>query len=250
MGALHAGHLALVDEARKHADAVVTSIFVNPLQFGANEDLAKYPRTLEADADALRAHGVELLFTPSVDDMYPAGRAVTVTAAPHDTEFEGAIRPGHFTGVLTVVSKLFHIVQPDVAVFGEKDLQQLSLVRRMVRDLDVPIEVVAFPTVREEDGLAMSSRNRYLAPEDRARAARLSRALRAVRERYHAGETDGEILLRHGRAVLEDDPQIQVDYLAMVDPRTFTRVSAAAPGSGVILAARVGTTRLLDNIIL
>lgn len=250
MGALHDGHLALVDEGRRHADVVVVSIFVNPLQFGANEDLAKYPRTIEADSDQLDARGVELLFTPMPDDMYPAGRVTSVTAAPHDGTFEGKIRPGHFTGVLTVVAKLFNIVQPDVAIFGQKDLQQLSLVRRMVRDLDLPVEIIALPTVREHDGLAMSSRNRYLSPADRARATLLSKALGEIRTNFSTGERDGEELVAYGTRVLDADPAISVDYLSLVDPLSFEPLRVAHDGSAVVLAARVGGTRLLDNIIL
>lgn len=250
MGALHEGHLALVDKGRRLADAVVVSIFVNPLQFGANEDLAKYPRTLDADARLLEQRGATLLFAPTPDVMYAASRVTSVTAAPHDGTFEGEIRPGHFTGVLTVVAKLFNIVQPDVAVFGQKDLQQLSLVRRMARDLDIPVEIVALPTVRESDGLAMSSRNRYLSPDDRKRAALLSQSLNEIRSAFDAGEHDGAQLLNAGRAILATDENISIDYLALVDPLSFDPLPVAHSGSAVILAARVGGTRLLDNIIL
>ena len=250
MGALHDGHVALVDEAHRHADAVVVSIFVNPLQFGPAEDLAKYPRTLDADVAALRTHDVALLFTPTAETMYPPGQATRVTIAPHDSEFEGAIRPEHFTGVLTVVAKLLNIVQPDVAVFGQKDLQQLCFVRRMVRDMNVPIEIVDVVTVRESDGLAMSSRNRYLSPDDRARAVRLSTALAAIRDRFARGESDPHRLIEAGRGVLAADTQIVVDYLALVDTESFSSVERGAPGVAAILAARIGGTRLLDNIIL
>jgi len=249
MGALHEGHLALVDEARRHADVVVVSIFVNPLQFGANEDLARYPRTLEQDAASLREHGVTLLFAPTAEEMYAQHRTVRVTAAPHDAVFEGAIRPEHFTGVLTVVTKLFNIVSPDVAVFGQKDLQQISLIRAMVRDLNIPVQVVVHPTIREPDGLAMSSRNRYLDAAQRADAVRLSAALGAVQQRFAGGEHDARVLTDAGRREL-DTPGISVDYLDIVDPDTFTTVSTAAPGAAVIVAARVGTTRLIDNILL
>jgi pantoate--beta-alanine ligase len=250
MGALHEGHLALVDEARRHADDVVVSIFVNPLQFGPSEDLARYPRTLDADLAALGARGVALVFTPSAAEMYAPDRVVSVSAAPHDEAYEGAVRPGHFAGVLTVVAKLFNIVLPDVALFGQKDLQQLSLVRRMVRDLDVPVDIVGVPIVREADGLAMSSRNRYLSPDERRRAARLSAALRAVRDAFAAGEHDAHALRDVGGRVLADDPDIDVDYLDIVDPGTFTRVDTATDGTAAILAARVGQTRLLDNMLL
>jgi pantoate--beta-alanine ligase len=250
MGALHEGHLALVDEGRKHADAVVVSIFVNPLQFGANEDLSRYPRMLDADARLLERQGAHLLFAPAADAMYAPGRVTSVTAAPHDGTFEGEIRPEHFTGVLTVVAKLFNIVQPDVAIFGQKDLQQLSLVRRMVRDLDIPVEIVALPTVRERDGLAMSSRNHYLLPGDRKRAALLFRSLSAIRSAFDAGERDSARLITLARSVLAADENIRVDYVAVVDPLSFDSLPVARTGTAVILAARVAGTRLLDNIIL
>lgn len=260
MGALHEGHLTLVDAARERADAIVASIFVNPLQFAPNEDLARYPRTPDADAEALRSRGVALVFTPSVEEMYPPGRLVRVTAAPYDDRFEGAVRPGHFDGVLTVVAKLFHIVAPDVAIFGQKDLQQLSLVRRMVQDLNVPLDVVGVPTVRDADGLALSSRNRYLSSEERRRATRIPAALRAIQEyvQVHSLETNGvssaamlaDAVLEVGRRLLAEDPGIAIDYLALVDPDEFTPVAMAAPGTAIIVAARVGGTRLLDNVIL
>lgn len=250
MGALHEGHLTLVDEARRRADAVLVSIFVNPLQFAPTEDLATYPRTLEADLTLLHARGVAGVFTPTVDEMYASGRVISVTAAPHETGFEADVRPGHFTGVLTVVAKLFNIVQPDVAVFGQKDLQQLSFVRRMVSELNFPIEIVGVPTVREPDGLAMSSRNRYLSPTERMRAGRLSQALRAARAAFEAGERSAQHLQDVAARVLADDPAITVDYLDVVDPVSFARVDVAEAGNAVILAARVGATRLLDNVIL
>lgn len=250
MGALHDGHLTLVDEARRRADAVLVSIFVNPLQFAPTEDLAKYPRTLEADLTLLHARGVAGVFTPTVDEMYASGRVISVTAAPHETGFEADVRPGHFTGVLTVVAKLFNIVQPDVAVFGQKDLQQLSFVRRMVSELNFPIEIVGVSTVREPDGLAMSSRNRYLSPTERLRAGRLSQALRAARAAFEAGERSAQHLQDVAARVLADDPAITVDYLDVVDPVSFARVDVAEAGNAVILAARVGATRLLDNVIL
>jgi pantoate--beta-alanine ligase len=250
MGALHDGHLALVDEARRHADIVVTSIFVNPLQFGPGEDLDKYPRTLDADLAALDTHHVTFVFTPNADEMYADGRVTQVTAAPHDATFEGGHRPGHFTGVLTVVAKLFNIVQPGVAVFGQKDLQQLSLIRRMVRDLDIPVDIVSLPTVRESDGLAMSSRNRYLSPDDRQKAAHLYQALSAARSAFAQGEYDAERLIKAARTVLAEHPRILVDYLAVVDPEDFSPVPVASTGTAIITAARIGSTRLIDNLIL
>jgi pantoate--beta-alanine ligase len=250
MGALHQGHLALVDVAHRHADVVVVSIFVNPLQFGLGEDLAKYPRMVDADINVLGTGSAVVVFVPTTDEMYPAGLITRVSAAPLDALFEGAIRPGHFTGVLTVVNKLFNIVHPDVALFGQKDLQQLSLIQRMVRDLDIPIEVVSVPTVREEDGLAMSSRNRYLSSEDRIRATRLHLALLTIRDLFEKGEHDAAHLLDRGGAVLAQDPHIHLDYLALVNPVDFSTVDTVIPGTSVIVAARLSGTRLLDNIIL
>jgi len=250
MGALHEGHLTLVDVAHRHADVVVVSIFVNPLQFGLGEDLAKYPRTLDADIDALQARRVAMVFTPTVNEMYPAERITSVTAAPYDGLFEGAIRPGHFSGVLTVVNKLFNIIRPDIALFGQKDLQQLSLVRCMVRDLNIPITIIGVPTVREVDGLAMSSRNRYLSREDRNRAPRLHGALIAIRDLFEKGERNAKSLSDIGRGVLAQDPHFTLDYLALVNHIDFSPVETAAPGTAAIVAARIGGTRLLDNIIL
>lgn len=250
MGALHDGHLALVDIAARAASTVIVSIFVNPLQFGPSEDFARYPRTLERDVEALSSRGVSFVFAPSVDEMYEGKRGTTVVPPDGSDAFEGAVRPGHFAGVLTVVAKLFHIVQPDVAVFGRKDLQQLSLVERMVRDLDFPVAIIGGETVRESDHLALSSRNRYLSPEDRARAPRLNAALRAARDAFRSGERDVAKLVGAGRAVLDADPAIQLDYLAIVRPATFATVDRAEPGDAAIIAARVGGTRLLDNIAL
>src|SRR5690242_7471431 len=187
MGALHEGHLALVDHARERASLVVLSLFVNPLQFGPNEDFARYPRDREGDAKLAEARGVDVLFAPPVDELYRAGRAVSVVPTALASRWEGASRPGHFTGVLTVVAKLFNIVQPHTAVFGQKDIQQATLIRAMVRDLDFPIEVVVAPTVREADGVALSSRNAYLGAADRARARVLSRAIFAMRDAFDAG---------------------------------------------------------------
>ena len=250
MGALHAGHLRLVDVAARAAREVVVSIFVNPLQFGPSEDFARYPRTLDADLAALAGRGVAFVFAPNADEMYEGKRGTLVTPPDGSDAFEGAIRPGHFAGVLTVVAKLFHIVQPDVAVFGRKDLQQLSLVERMVRDLDFPLAVLPVDTVRESDGLALSSRNRYLSAEDRARAPRLQQALQATRARFAAGERDAAALLAAGRPMIAADPAITLDYFEIVRPNTFTPVTEVERGDAAILAARVGGTRLLDNVIL
>ena len=250
MGALHAGHLQLVDVAARAARAVIVSIFVNPLQFGPSEDFARYPRTLDADLAALAGRGVSFVFAPSAEEMYEGKRGTTVIPPDGSDAFEGAVRPGHFAGVLTVVAKLFHIVQPDIAVFGRKDLQQLSLVQRMVRDLDFPLAVLPVDTVRESDGLALSSRNRYLSGDDRARAPLLHRALQTIAQRFRAGERDAALLRAAGAAVLAADPAIDVDYLAIVRPSSFSIVDRAEPGDAAIVAARVGGTRLLDNVIL
>lgn len=250
MGALHEGHLQLVDVAARAARAVVVSIFVNPLQFGPSEDFTRYPRTLDADLAALAGRGVSFVFAPSAEEMYEAKRGTTVVPPDGSDAFEGAVRPGHFAGVLTVVAKLFHIVQPDVAVFGRKDLQQLSLVERMVRDLDFPLAVLPVDTVREADGLALSSRNRYLSAEDRARAPRLQQALRAIADQFRSGRRDAASLRGAGAAVLAADPAIAPDYLEIVRPASFSIVDRAEPGDAAIVAARVGGTRLLDNVIL
>lgn len=249
MGALHDGHLALVDSAREAADVVVVSIFVNPLQFGPGEDLARYPRTLDADTAALRTRGVDIVFAPSAGVMYgTATNRTTVVPPPYADLFEGAIRPGHFTGMLTVVAKLFNIVQPDVAIFGRKDLQQLSLVRRMVADLNLPIEILAHDTVREADGLALSSRNRYLDAEGRALATRLREALATAKLAFARGVCEPDLIAASGRDVLERSPALSVDYLAVVRETDFSTPERAAPGDAIVGAVRVGTTRLLDNI--
>jgi pantoate--beta-alanine ligase len=239
MGALHEGHAALMRAARKEADVVVATIFVNPLQFGPNEDLARYPRTLEADLEVCAAEGVDVVFTPSPQVVYPDGQpSVTVNPGPLGSELEGAVRPGHFAGVLTVVLKLLHLVGPQVAFFGEKDYQQLTLIRRMVRDLSLDVEIVGVPTVREADGLALSSRNRYLSATERHAALGLSRALSAG-----AGEhTAGEVLAAARRELAGMD----IDYLELRDPSL-----GPPPPSGparLLVAARVGSTRLIDNI--
>jgi pantoate--beta-alanine ligase len=250
MGALHEGHLRLVDVARERADRVVMSIFVNPMQFGPAEDLGRYPRDPEGDAARARGREVDVLFAPSVEEMYPRPTAVRVTAEALASRWEGAVRPGHFTGVLTVVAKLLNIVAPDVAVFGRKDLQQALLVRRMAADLDVPVEIVVAPTVRERDGLAMSSRNVYLSSANRTRALALVGALRASAAAFAAGERDAAALAAAGRAVLAREPEISVDYFEVVDGETLEPIERADAAAAAIVAARVGTTRLIDNMIL
>ena len=245
MGALHEGHLRLVSNARDLGGFVVVSIFVNPLQFGPGEDLDRYPRTLDADVAALEGLA-DVVFAPTAAEMYPNGPSQTrVTAGESGTLFEGASRPGHFDGVLTVVSKLFHIVQPDVAVFGQKDAQQVHVIGRMVDDLNLPVTIAVVDTVREEDGLALSSRNRYLGEDDRVAAVTLSQALRAA-----AGAAEGGVpaALAAAHARIEAEPAVKLDYLAIVDPESFREASPDHHGPALMLiAARVGTTRLIDN---
>jgi pantoate--beta-alanine ligase len=250
MGALHEGHLALIDRARKHAGTVVLSLFVNPLQFGPNEDFARYPRDRDGDARLAEARGVDILFAPQPFELYPEGRGVTVEPGALASRWDGASRPGHFTGVLTVVAKLFNIVQPDIAVFGQKDIQQATLIRAMVRDLDFPIRLIVVPTVREQDGVALSSRNAYLSEGDRARARVLSRALFAMRDAFDAGESSTAVLESLGGSVVAAESSVALEYLAVMDSQTLAPVPVAAAGSIVAIAARVGTTRLIDNVIL
>ena len=246
MGALHDGHLALVRRARELADVVVVSIFVNPLQFGPGEDLDRYPRTFESDVATLTALGVDAVFAPSVDEMYPRGSVSTkVAAGPIGARYEGASRPGHFDGVLTVVAKLLGIAQPDVVLFGQKDAQQVFLVSRMVADLDMPVRIEAVPTVREPDGLALSSRNRYLDETQRRAALVLSESLRAADAA--AGDGPSE-LLAEGVAAFGDHDGVSLDYFVVVDPDTFLPVAEDFRGRALVLvAAVVGSTRLIDN---
>jgi pantoate--beta-alanine ligase len=250
MGYLHEGHLALVDEARRRTDSVALSIFVNPLQFGPTEDLARYPRDLPRDRALASGRGVDLIFVPSAAAMYPPGSEIRVIPGSIAERWEGAARPGHFTGVLTVVAKLFHLVEPDVACFGQKDVQQLTLVRRMVRDLDWPVEIATVATVREPDGLALSSRNAYLAPGERQRAVSLSRALRAAQEAWQGGETRASALAAQIRERLGRESGVSVEYIAVVEPEALAPVETADASTIVAIAARVGGTRLIDNIIL
>jgi pantoate--beta-alanine ligase len=250
MGALHRGHLSLVERARREADVVVMSIFVNPLQFGPTEDFSRYPRSIELDSRNAADAGVDILFAPPPGEMYREGRITSVSAGESAKRWEGEIRPGHFDGVLTVVAKLFNIVQPDVAVFGRKDLQQASLVRAMVRDLDFPVSVVVAPTIREDDGLALSSRNIYLSADDRPRALTLVRSLRAASAAFDAGERDARRLEEEGRRMFAAIPEARLEYFAVVNADSLEPVTEAARSSAVIVAARLGSTRLIDNIIL
>ena len=250
MGALHEGHLTLVDAARSRADVVVMSIFVNPLQFAPHEDLARYPRDLDRDTSLAKARGVHAIFTPSVDTMYPPGAEIRVIPGETGARWEGKMRPGHFTGVLTVVAKLLHLVEPHLAVFGQKDIQQAVLIRRMVEDLNWNLELMIVPTVREPDGLALSSRNVYLDSDGRAKATRLSAALQRAHQAYRAGERKASVLQREMETILEVHPDISVEYIAIVDPDHMKPVVTAEDDTIVALAARIGTTRLIDNIAL
>ncbi len=244
MGALHEGHRTLVRAARQAADRVVVSVFVNPTQFGPGEDFDRYPRTWSEDLDALAAEGADVVFHPEVDEVYPPrALGVTVQPGPLGSVLEGAVRPGHFAGVLTVVAKLFGLVRPDEAFFGEKDYQQLVLIRAMARELALPVTVTGVPTVREDDGLALSSRNRYLTPEQRATAATVNRALRAGAD---AGPHGAHGVLAAAREVLATAPELEPDYLELTDP-DLGPAPAAGPAR-LLLAARAGSTRLLDNV--
>jgi pantoate--beta-alanine ligase len=250
MGALHEGHLTLVDEARRVGEVVVMSVFVNPLQFGPSEDFARYPRTLEDDAKLAAERGVDFLFTPTREDMYPEHAPVIIVhPGSIGKEWEGAVRPHHFEGVLTVVAKLFNIVMPDVAVFGQKDLQQVAVVKAMVRDLNFPTGILVAPIVREPDGLAMSSRNRYLSSRDRELGVILSKALFAMRDAFTRGERRASALEAIGWRMLERVSGLTPRYLAVVNADTFQRVNTVRHGDAAVGAVRVGETRLIDNII-
>jgi pantoate--beta-alanine ligase len=250
MGALHEGHLSLVDVAQTRGAFVVVSVFVNPLQFAPGEDFERYPRDVAGDAALLEARGADLVFAPETAEMYPGDGGVTVKAGRLAADWDGRVRPGHFDGVLTVVAKLFNIVQPDTAVFGQKDLQQAQIVRGMVRDLDVPVEIIVAPTVRDDNGLALSSRNRYLQPEEHSRALALPRALQAVRAAYDRGERDVALLEQAGHSLLLATPGIRIDYMAVVEADSFRRPARLDRPGAAIGAIRVGMTRLIDNVLL
>jgi pantoate--beta-alanine ligase len=250
MGYLHEGHLRLVDEARKRADVVVMSLFVNPLQFGPSEDFARYPRDLPRDHRMAEARGVNALFLPSEAMMYPPGSEVRVVPGASGERWEGAARPGHFAGVLTVVAKLFHLVEPQVACFGRKDIQQATLIRRMVEDLDWPIELGIIGTVREPDGLALSSRNAYLTSEERREAVALSAALSAAHDAWRRGERQAAAVEGAMRRVLAMHPLVATEYISIAEPASLAPVTAVDENTVVALAARLGRTRLIDNIIL
>ncbi len=247
MGALHAGHMALVREGRRRADALVASLFVNPAQFGPNEDLGTYPRQEAADAEMLEAEGCDILWAPDVATMYPDGHSTTVAVAGISDGLDGGARPGHFQGVATIVVKLFNQVQPDVALFGEKDYQQLAVIRRMVADLDLPVEIVGVPTQRDADGLALSSRNAYLTPDERRAARALPRALleaaQAIRDGGGVAEAIGE-----ARAKLSAAGFDPIDYVELRDAATLEPVTALGRPARILAAARMGRTRLIDNL--
>lgn len=250
MGFLHEGHLSLVERAREENDRVAASIFVNPAQFGPAEDLAAYPRDLPRDLSLLEALGVDLVWAPPVEEVYPPGFQTYVAVENVAAPLEGAARPGHFRGVATVVAKLFNVFQPDRAYFGQKDAQQAVVIRQMVRDLDFPLEIVVCPIVREQDGLAKSSRNIYLAPEQRAAAPVLYRALAAARRAWEGGERDGERLRAIMLEVLCAEPLAQVDYVSAADPHTLVELGQATNGALLSMAVRVGRARLIDNLLL
>ena len=251
MGALHEGHLSLVRAAKAQCDIVAASIFVNPTQFGPNEDLAKYPRPFESDRQLLEAEGVELLFAPSIEEMYPPGATTFVNVEGLSERLDGKSRPGHFRGVTTVVAKLFNIVTPDRAYFGQKDAAQVAVIRKMVRDLVFPVEIVVCPIVRESDGLAMSSRNAYLTPVERKQALVLSRAVDAVEAAFCYGTTDVAELLQIARHTFSSEPAAVVDYVELVNPDSLEPVSGRI-GSPTLfaVAAKIGSTRLIDNTVL
>jgi pantoate--beta-alanine ligase len=250
LGYLHEGHLSLIRRARAENDRVAVSIFVNPTQFGPHEDYARYPRDLERDLRLLEPLGVDLVFVPSAEEMYPPGFQTWVIVEEVSRPLEGASRPGHFRGVATVVAKLFHILQPDRAYFGQKDAQQTVVIRRMVQDLNIPVEIVICPTVREPDGLAMSSRNTYLNPEERRSATVLFRALQIAKARYEAGERDAERLREAMREVIRAEPLARIDYVSVADPETLRELEQVEGPALLSLAVYIGTTRLIDNIML
>lgn len=250
MGALHQGHISLVRAARAQCDVVVASVFVNPTQFGPKEDFARYPRNLEEDSRLLAAEKTDYLFHPSAENMYPSGASTWVTVEGISDKLDGRSRPGHFRGVTTVVAKLFQIVQPDLAFFGQKDAAQTAIIRKMVRDLNFSVAIVVCPIVREPDGLAMSSRNLYLDAVQRKQATVLHRALMSIDTMARQGEHNAPRLISIGRRVLAEEPAVRLDYLEVVDPDTLDPVAETSRGALVAIAAFVGSTRLIDNIVL
>lgn len=250
MGALHAGHISLVRAARQQCDSVAVSIFVNPTQFGPKEDFSKYPRTFERDRELLEAEGVSILFSPATEEMYSPGSTTFVTVEGLSDKLCGRSRPGHFRGVATVVAKLFNIVEPDLAFFGQKDSAQAVIIRRMVRDLDLNVEIVVCPIVREPDGLALSSRNAYLDSRQRKQATVLFRSLMRVQMLADRGENDSARLVTAALEVFKEEPDVRLDYFEIVDRETLDPVASTSKGALVAVAAFIGTTRLIDNIVL
>jgi pantoate--beta-alanine ligase len=249
MGALHEGHLSLVRAARDTSDIVVVSIFVNPTQFGPNEDFAKYPRDLEKDSEMLEHEQVDVIFAPSVNDMYPAGAVTWVTVEGMSDRLCGRSRPGHFRGVTTVVAKLFHIIEADAAFFGQKDAAQVAIIRRMVRDLNMPVEIEVGAIVREPDGLALSSRNAYLSPQERKSAQVLHRSLQRAKELFDQGDPYSEKLIAAGKQEFGSEPNARLDYFEIVDPDSLESISSISKRALIAVAAFIGNTRLIDNII-
>jgi len=250
MGALHEGHLSLVRAAKTQTDIVVVTLFVNPLQFGPKEDLAKYPRNLERDRELLESEGTEFLFAPTAEEMYPPGAVTYVTVEELSSRLDGLSRPGHFRGVTTVVAKLFHIVQPARAFFGQKDAAQVAVLRRMVRDLNFPVEIVVCPIVRETDGLALSSRNVYLNATERQQALILSKTLKRIRGEFEKGERSATRLIALGQEALCSEPAARLDYLAIVDPDSLEALERVDRPALLAIAVWIGSTRLIDNEIL
>lgn len=250
MGALHAGHLSLVRAAKERCDAVAVSIFVNPKQFGPKEDFARYPRPFENDCAALENESVDVVFAPAVDEMYAERETTWVTVEGLSEKLDGKSRPGHFRGVTTVVAKLFHAIEPDVAFFGQKDAAQVAVIRRMVRDLNFPVEIVSCPIVRDTDGLAMSSRNAYLSADERRRALVLFRTLQDVEKAFRAGERNARTIAECGRNVIAQEPDVRLDYFEIVDPEMLDPVERITGTTLVAIAAYVGSTRLIDNVLL
>ncbi|HKT10519.1 MAG TPA: pantoate--beta-alanine ligase, partial [Terriglobia bacterium] len=250
MGALHKGHISLLRQAKQQCDAVVASVFVNPAQFGPKEDFDRYPRNLDKDFTLLSSCNIDTVFAPSTEEMYPEGFQTFVEPGQLAEIYEGASRPGHFRGVSTVVVKLFNIAQPDIAYFGQKDFQQAIVVRRLIEDLNLNVRLVLCPIVRDEDGLAVSSRNGYLKPARRKSALALSQSLRRAEEMVHSGESDARKILEEMRGVLQADPGVKADYVAIVNPLSFESVRRVTAGSIALVAARVDTVRLIDNAIL
>jgi pantoate--beta-alanine ligase len=250
MGALHEGHLSLVRDAKAKSDVVAVSIFVNPLQFGPTEDLAKYPRSFERDGELLEREAVDIVFAPQPEEMYPKGAVTYVTVEGLSEKLCGRSRPGHFRGVATVVAKLFHIVEPDLAFFGQKDAAQATIIRRMVRDLNLPVEIVVCPIVRESDGLAMSSRNAYLSPQERKTALVANRSLTETKNRFDQGERNAIALIAVGKQIVAQEPAARLDYFEIVDPVTLDPMQKLTSPALVAVAVFIGNTRLIDNILL